>query len=82
MDIIDDFNTSVGSGIAADFFPVFKYIPTPGLRILKKGMNLALNMIRGFMKDHRKNFDPGEQRAKLKKGNNKSLNLTPNCALK
>lgn len=57
--MVDDFNSSIGNGVLADFIPVFKYIPTPGIRNIRKGFDLALEMMQNFMKEHRENFDPG-----------------------
>ncbi len=58
-DLVDKLNDVLGSGIMADFFPVFKYIPTPGLRLIKRASVDILEMLKNYMKDHRENFDPG-----------------------
>ena len=45
----------------ADFIPVFKCIPTPGVRLLKKGIKVIFGMITHFWKDHKEKFDAGRQ---------------------
>ncbi len=59
VDAMNYFLQLVGSGIMADVFPVFKYIPTPGLRKVKKTLNIMLAVTGNFLKDHRETFDPG-----------------------
>ena len=61
VDIFDKLNTDLGNGLLADFFPVFKYIPTPGVKLLKKSMRVVLGLTEKFWKDHTQNFDPGTE---------------------
>ncbi|XP_070575497.1 steroid 17-alpha-hydroxylase/17,20 lyase-like [Ptychodera flava] len=48
-DVIDSF----GSGLLADFVPIFKYIPTNGLRLLKTHINIWLSFIQSKIDDHK-----------------------------
>lgn len=61
IDILDQFNDDLGNGVMADFIPVFKCIPTPGVRLLKKGIKVIFGMITHFWKDHKEKFDAGRQ---------------------
>ncbi|XP_070574475.1 steroid 17-alpha-hydroxylase/17,20 lyase-like [Ptychodera flava] len=53
LKFIKDFNESFGNGLLADFVPIFKYIPTNGLREYKKIMNMWLSLIRSKVDDHK-----------------------------
>ena len=60
IDVIEDFNESFGLGLLADFVPIFKHIPTPGERKLRKTSKFIKNFLLECMEEHRKTFDPGE----------------------
>ena len=61
VDIFEKLNTDLGNGLLADFIPMFKHIPTPGVRLVKKSVKLTFGMIAKFWKDYKENFDPGER---------------------
>ena len=58
--MVEDFNSSFGLGLLADFFPVFKYIPTPGERKVRKMNDFLKGYFKDALKEHRKNLNPGE----------------------
>ena len=49
----------IGQGFAADFVPIAKYIPTPGLRSFLKIMDSYNGRIQQYFKEHRETYDPG-----------------------
>ncbi len=59
MDASDKVNTALFNGLLADYFPVFKYIPTPGFRKFKNGVDVFGSFSKQSMLDHRQKFDPG-----------------------
>ena len=60
IDVIEDFNESFGLGLLADFVPIFKHIPTPGERKLRKTAKFIKDFLLESMEEHRKTFDPGK----------------------
>ncbi|XP_070542480.1 steroid 17-alpha-hydroxylase/17,20 lyase-like [Ptychodera flava] len=50
---VQEFNESFGNGLLADFVPIFKYIPTNGLRVLKKTLSTWFSFIRSKVDEHK-----------------------------
>ena len=61
IDMIEDLNQTFGLGILADFFPIFKYIPTPGERKLRKFNTYMKSFMMDVMREHRESYDPGKE---------------------
>ncbi|XP_077870221.1 cytochrome P450 1A5-like [Saccoglossus kowalevskii] len=53
MEVIKNVNTSFGNGLAADFVPLFRYIPTPGHIAVKKYLKEWLNIIQHQIDEHK-----------------------------
>ncbi|XP_072044030.1 steroid 17-alpha-hydroxylase/17,20 lyase-like isoform X2 [Amphiura filiformis] len=49
----------LGLGMLADFFPVLRFLPTPGVRRLKQLRGEMFNFVYDELKLHRQSFDPG-----------------------
>jgi len=47
-----------GNGLAADYFPIFRYIPTPTERKIRKLLKVLFDILYGELETHRKKFDP------------------------
>ncbi|XP_070574476.1 steroid 17-alpha-hydroxylase/17,20 lyase-like [Ptychodera flava] len=59
LKFIKDFNENFGNGLLADFVPIFKYIPTNGLRAFKKISNMWLSLIQSKVDDHKIKMQEG-----------------------
>ncbi|XP_006825011.1 cytochrome P450 1A5-like [Saccoglossus kowalevskii] len=62
--VLSTANASFGSGLVADFIPVFRHIPTFGLTRIKKSMQNWLDLIQHKIDEHKKTFDEGNEDAK------------------
>ena len=60
VDVVEDLNDSLGLGLLADYIPIFKHIPTPGERRLRKINKFRKDFLLECMEEHRKTFDPGK----------------------
>ena len=49
----------IGQGFAADFVPIAKYIPTPGLRRFHNLLHSYNGRIHQYFKEHRETYNPG-----------------------
>ncbi|XP_072046599.1 cytochrome P450 1A1-like [Amphiura filiformis] len=49
---------ALGVGMPADFFPVLRFLPTPGIRKLKQLLEESFNFLCDELKLHRESFDP------------------------
>ena len=56
----DELNEAIGTGLLADFFPIFKYIPTKGVRLLKEVSQFMLDLVEGTYKEHENTYDDCE----------------------
>ena len=56
----DGVNEAFGAGLLADIWPIFKYIPTKAVKLLKKATGDLLELIEGTYAEHEKNFDESE----------------------
>ncbi|XP_070543894.1 steroid 17-alpha-hydroxylase/17,20 lyase-like isoform X2 [Ptychodera flava] len=53
LKFIQNFNESFGNGLLADVVPIFKYIPTNGLRAFKKNLNKWFSLIQSKIDGHK-----------------------------
>ena len=61
IDIVEEVNESFGIGILADFFPIFKHIPTPTERKLHRFNKFMKDHFLEIMREHRETYDPGDK---------------------
>nr|XP_006825012.1 PREDICTED: cytochrome P450 2D6-like [Saccoglossus kowalevskii] len=61
LEVLNNLDQAIGNGLVADFVPIFRYIPTPGVNRLKKVLKEWFNIIQ-----HQVN----ESKGKLESGNN------------
>ncbi|XP_077862887.1 cytochrome P450 1A5-like [Saccoglossus kowalevskii] len=64
MGVLKDVNTSFGNGLAADYVPLFRYIPTPGHIAVKKHLKEWLNVIQHQINEHKDKFEKGNKKVK------------------
>ncbi|XP_077983162.1 steroid 17-alpha-hydroxylase/17,20 lyase-like [Glandiceps talaboti] len=57
LTIMKEANESFGSGLLADFIPIFRHVPTKGLRLAKEFVNRWISLIQRKIDKHKKNFD-------------------------
>ncbi|XP_070574469.1 steroid 17-alpha-hydroxylase/17,20 lyase-like [Ptychodera flava] len=60
LNYIKKTNESFGNGLLADFVPIFKYIPTSGLRLVKKCLNEWLTFIQSKIDEHKTRMHEGK----------------------
>ena len=60
VDVVEDLNDTFGLGLLADFIPIFKHIPTPSERKIRKLNKFIKDFLLECMEEHRKTFDPGK----------------------
>lgn len=56
----DDLAQAMGNGLAADYFPLLRYIPTPALRKLKQCVRVSHDFYETHLNEHRKSYSPGK----------------------
>ncbi|XP_077869938.1 cytochrome P450 1A5-like [Saccoglossus kowalevskii] len=61
MGVLKDLNTSFGNGLAADYVPLFRYIPTPGHIAVKKYLKEWLSIIQHQINEHKDKFEKGKK---------------------
>ncbi|XP_070543892.1 steroid 17-alpha-hydroxylase/17,20 lyase-like isoform X2 [Ptychodera flava] len=59
LKFIQNFNESFGNGLLADVVPIFKYIPTYGLRAYKKNLNIWFSLIQSKIDGHKIKMQEG-----------------------
>ena len=57
---IDDLTKAIGNGLAADYFPLLRYVPTPALKKVKQCMNNAKDFLEKHLDEHRKSYNPSK----------------------
>ncbi len=57
---IDDLTKDLGNGLAADYFPLLRFIPTPALRKVKQYKQVVHDILRKHLDEHRKAYNPGK----------------------
>ncbi|XP_077982847.1 steroid 17-alpha-hydroxylase/17,20 lyase-like [Glandiceps talaboti] len=57
LNFINDANESFGNGLLADFIPIFRYIPTSGVRMVNRMLKVWFGMIQEKIDKHKQNFD-------------------------
>ncbi|XP_070573918.1 steroid 17-alpha-hydroxylase/17,20 lyase-like [Ptychodera flava] len=60
LKFIKDINDAFRYGLLADFVPIFRYVPTKGLRDVKKGTDAWLTLIQSKIDEHKKTFRDDE----------------------
>ncbi|PIK57532.1 putative steroid 17-alpha-hydroxylase/17,20 lyase [Apostichopus japonicus] len=53
-------NEIAGSGLLADYIPIFKYVPTPGQRKVEAIFKDFFNLVNKEVDEHREKYDGGE----------------------
>nr|XP_006811122.1 PREDICTED: cytochrome P450 2U1-like [Saccoglossus kowalevskii] len=64
MVLMNNLFESFGNGLAADFVPLFRYIPTPGHIAMKKYMKEWLNIIQHQIDEHKGKLGNGNTKVK------------------
>ncbi len=58
---IDDLFKDLGNGLAADYFPLLRFIPTPALRKVKQYKKVVHDFLQKHLDEHRKSYNPGKR---------------------
>ncbi len=56
---MQDFIRTFGNGLAADYFPPLRYIPTPALTKVKQCAKVLRDFLEKHLDEHRKSYNPG-----------------------
>ncbi len=55
---LEDLNRTFGDGLAADYLPLLKYIPTPAQWKMKRILRQMFECIQENLREHRESYDP------------------------
>ena len=58
IDLMHELNTKLGSGILADAFPILRYLPTEGIRMIHKFNKYLGGYLERALQEHRETYDP------------------------
>ena len=65
VDMADELNGIATNGFLADFFPVFKYLPSSGMKKILPALDFIKDWAEQFIKEHRETYDAGDIDIKL-----------------
>ncbi|XP_002730381.1 cytochrome P450 1A5-like [Saccoglossus kowalevskii] len=64
LEVLNNLDQAIGNGLVADFVPIFRYIPTPGVNRLKKVLKEWFNLIQNQVNESKGKFDSGNNDVK------------------